>query len=223
MKQILSFDIVKKLIEKGGFGTYRLYSTPGESLLAGSHLRADVSDDSAIPTAKLIAELEESLELVTEDRGKSTFLIELKRSPKTQSISVVKYMFTYGTGQEATQQQPAQFAGIGEDKLEALVANRVAQLLSVKEAEWEKQRQIDMLVNEIADLKRKRHAPKKKGNDLSGLIKLGLVGGSAFITKQWPDTKEIVKEALAAVSNMTDEGDEEEDEEEGTGFERPNS
>ena len=223
MKQILPFESVKKLIEKGGFGSYRLFSLPGENLIAGSHFKEEDGTGTALSPAKLIVDLEENLEIVT-DGGMTTFLIELKRSNKSQATTSVRYYFTYGEQTTQPVQQSVQLAGMGEDRLEQLVSARVNQLLSIKEAEWQKQRQLDQLMNQIVELKRKKYGPKKKSNELSGLINLGLVALPAFITKQWPDTKEVVTQALGAIRNLDgDDGDEDDDDDDGTGFERPNS
>lgn len=219
MKQILPFEVVKKLIEKGGFGNYRLFSLPGENFVAASHLNIDQAQDGQMPTAKLIVDLEENLDLLTETNAITTFLISLKKSSKSPSINEVKYLFSFGDASHNTQQPTIQLQGLSDDKVEQIVTTRVNQLMAAKEAEYQKQRQIDLLVNEISELKRKKYAPKKKGNDLAGLINLGIVAGSAFITKQWPDTKEVVQQALGAISGATD--DEEEEEEEETGFSRP--
>ncbi len=218
MSKILPYDTLKELIQKFGFGTYRVYSLPGNYPVAGSHLMADADTDAKMKPDELVLHLSEAIDLL----GGGTYKIVLKKSNKSQSNTEVAYHFEVRTDRNdnpASTVTPA-LAGLGADKVEELVNSRLHQLIAAKEAEWEQKRKVDVLEREIAELK-KRKPPRKKQNDLQGLVNLGLVFGSAFVSEQWPGTKPMIEKALGAIATMGNEEEEEEEEEENTTFQRP--
>ncbi len=227
MRKILPYETIKSLIQKGGFGTYLLYAVPGDQKIAGSHLMADVDADARMNSDALVVDLDDK---INEFRN-GLYKIVLKRSNKTRSDGEVTYFFEvrefkedYAVTQQREQQmqqQPIQLAGLSGDRVEELVKERVNQLLQAREAEWQKQREIDELKREILDLKRRKPPTRKKENPMRELMGMGLVAGSAFISEQWPNTKPIVEKALAALNNMGGDEEEEEEEEEGSTFMRP--
>lgn len=214
MKKLYTLEAVKQLITNGGFGTYQLFSmSPGEPLLAGSHLTSDGTEDTKMETGKLIAHLCEQLEIL----GPGNYMIVLKRSMKTQGPNVVKYVFT--TEEEASRQiDSGNLSGLPADKLEELVMGRVDRLMAEREKQYEKEREISDLKRKIEELT-KRKPPTKKKSDLGALMPVLLMGGSVFIEKQWPESKETVHKALDAIKNYFDEDDDPDpDDEEETGF-----
>jgi hypothetical protein len=221
MRKILPYEVLKQMIQKGGFGTYRLFVLPDNNLVAGSHLMADADADAKMSSDNLVVDLEGNVDLL----GNGLYRIVLKKSNKTRSEGEVTYVFQVSTDNgtdagSAQQQIPVQLAGLSGERVEELVKERVSQLVSAREAEWQKQREIDELKREILELKRRKPTTRKKENPMRELMGMGLVAGSAFITEQWPNTKGIVEKALDALNGMG--GEEEEDEEdEGSTFMRP--
>lgn len=222
MRKILPYEVLKQMIQKGGFGTYRLYVLPDNNLVAGSHLMADADADAKMSPDNLVVDLEGNMDLL----GDGLYRIVLKKSNKTRSEGEVMYHFELrrdkaDSNYSRAEQAPIQFAGLSGDKVEELVKERVNQLLQAREAEWQKQREIDELKREILELKKRKPATRKKENPMRELMGMGLVAGSAFISEQWPNTKPIVEKALAALNNMGGDEEEEEEEEEGSTFMRP--
>jgi hypothetical protein len=220
MSKILPYETLKELIQKFGFGTYRVYSLPGNYPVAGSHLMADADTDAKMKPDELVLHLSEAIDLL----GDGTYKIVLKKSNKSQNNTEVAYHFEVRTDRNDNSAgsivTPA-LAGLGADKIEELVNNRLQQLIAAKEAEWEQKRKVDALEREIAELK-KRKPVRKKQNDLQSLINLGLVFGSAFVSEQWPGTKPMIEKALGAIATMggEDEDEDGEDDDDST-FKRP--
>lgn len=218
--KFLPYETVLEIIAKTGFGTYKLFTLPGNNLVAGSHLMADPETDAKMTSDNLVIHLREAVDLI----GDGQYRIILKKSNKSQTNTEVAYHFTASSDKSdngGSVVAPIQFAGLSGDKIETIVSERVAQLMAAKEAEWESKRQVERLEREIAELK-KRKPTRKKQSDLQGLVNLGLVFGSAFVTEQWPNTKPMVEKALGAISAMSDEGDDEdEDDEDDSTFTRP--
>jgi hypothetical protein len=219
MKKILSLEQVKQLINNGGFGTYMLRRlVPGEPLVAGSHITSDGATDTSMSTDKLIAHLCEQLDIL----GSDNYSIELKRSAKSNTPNVVKYMFTTEEEQARQQVDYPSMQGIPADKFEEMVRSRVDQLMELRDKEYKMEREIEEFRRQIIELKKPKRGTKKK-NDLMALLPLALAGGSAFIVEKWPNTKETVHKALDAISSYADDDDDDDDddEEERVQFKRP--
>jgi len=223
MKKILPFEVIKQLIQKAGFGTYQLYEMPGNNKVAGSHLTAE-ADSSESANKMSAADLVIDLQSYIDQLGDGMYRIVLKKSNKSQESTAVNYFFQVREGQPEASGSPTLgnvYADrIDADKIETMVNSRVEKLLALKEAEWEAKREMEALRAEIEFLK-KRKPSRKKQSDLAGLLNLALVGGSAFISEQWPNTRPMVEKALTALGQMDAGDDDEEDEEEETGFNRP--
>jgi hypothetical protein len=213
MKRIFPYAVVKELIQKGGFGTYRLFVLPDNNLVAGSHLQADQDSDVKMSPDNLIIDLQDNVDLM----GNGLYRITLKKTNKSQANTEVNYIFQVNEEGAAVVTQSS-MAGVplSQDRIEEIVNQRLTALLAAKTAEMEKQRIIDNLTREV-DLLKKKKPVRKKSNDLGALLNIGLVAGSAFITEQWPNSKSIVEKALDSIKAL----EEDEEEEEETGFTPP--
>lgn len=217
MNKVLHYEAVKALILEGGYGCYRLYSLPGNELLGGSHLSsADGAKDSRMNSNDLVGHLEQKIEYL----GDGDYRIALKATNATQNANEVNYRFrVVKDGGSAVQTVAAGFAGLGQDQVDKLVNERVAQALAVEREKQAMDRKIQELENLLKEMKSARFRKKKPEGWSKVVGNLGMMGAAVLIQEKWPKAVPLVEKIIAQMDNAM--GDEEEEEEEETGFSLP--
>lgn len=214
MYKLLPFKAVENLIAEGGYGNYRLYSLPGNELLAGSHLTEDKTAAGSLPTEGLLAHINKTIDLI----GDGDFKIVLKKNHLGTSQTEVTHRFQVRNENNSPQlgAQNNGYSGLGAEQIETMVNARVAQIMEKEKEKQVYQDKVKELETELKQLKAARFK-KKPTHWLKELGQLGKMGAAVLISERWPNAVPLVEKVIAKF----DGEDDEEEEEEETGFTRP--
>jgi hypothetical protein len=218
----LPLENLKKLIEQGGFGTYRLFAVPGNELVASAGTNEE-EKPLKMSTGDLMADIEKRLDAL----GTGEYRIHLKKSPQSASTTEMVYRFKYVDSEDETvatqsNRKSDSFHGLGSpDKLEDLIERRVSERLALEKEKNEIRDQMKELLWKMKEMEtsRRRRPAKNQLGFLNGLVDVVKIGAVTFIAEKYPASKEMVLQTLKTMASPEEE--EEEEEEEETGFIKP--
>lgn len=214
MYKLLQKIAVENLIAEGGYGTYRLYSLPGNELLAGSHLTEDKSAAAQMPTEQILEHLNRQLDFI----GDGDFKIVLKKNHLSTSQTEVTHRFQVRKDQP-NNNAPVNngYSGLGADQIERMVSDRVAQIMEKEREKQVFQDKVRELENQLKQLRSARFK-KKTTNWVKELGNLGQIAAATLIAERWPNAVPLVEKVIAKFDSS---GEDEDEEEEDTGFSIP--